>query len=1136
MWTKEQQEAIDLREKNILVSAAAGSGKTAVLIERVFQLIIKDRVSIETILMITFTNKAAKEMVERLEKKIEEAILLYPEDIFLREQLEFLENANIGTIHSFCKNAIQENFDILDIDINFKILEENQADQIKDESMDLLLEKYYKKKEPFFIRLLEAYSHLENDNGLRETIKALFHFSQGTSYPSAWLNAGEKNLDCVEDEFLNNPLGISLKEILERELSLAGTLIRKGFKIAALSTAKYLETAEKDLEIIVKLKDILLKEGVSLFMKNIHISFTKLPSVKKENQNENHNLFKKIRDNYKKKVKEMTFDFKSHLALLKSAKAETHYLIQMIKDFDEIYKGLKREQEVVDFNDLEHLMVNLLENEEIKKSYQNYFTHVFVDEFQDINLVQESIIKGVARKNNLFLVGDIKQSIYRFRLSDASIFLRILNNYRIDPLSKTIFLNKNFRCSKNIVDSVNCVFDELMNGENSSIEYKKDGRLIFGSGINKEEHIETFVIDRDGGLLIEETGYDKIYREAVICAEKIKSLINQGVELYDTNKDRFRKIKYKDIAILMFSTKVALSIYMKVFEKMGIPLFGEIDTGFFESESIQLFLDILKVINNYKEDLSLINVLKSNVFQFTLEELGKIRSQNQQYKSFYEAFIAYSLEDRIMVKKDYFLTILNEFKKDVTEYSLLGLLTHILIRTKFYYLLFSKNNGNQEAANIRELLYLASEYEKYHNDHLMGFLSYFEYLKKEEINIGEASVLSDNADVVKIITLHKSKGLEFPVVFLCGLGNEFRNSKKRLINFHHHLGIGPISINNKGKKSKTLANYIIEKINEREKIEDQLNLLYVGMTRSKYLLYLVGSIKNLAKKKKEWFLGANEALIKPKCFYDFLLPYLYGSNSVQNHYKIIEINMKNYQPEFKKQSVNLVIKKTNELITKDDFFVINPPVPRKISVTDIKKTTVMDVMAKDFLKGGLKMKPGFIESKKMSAVEKGILFHLAMEYLDFKKVVNKTDVYDYIDDLANNKIILPTEKDAIDIEGIVAFVNSPLGERVRRSSLIEQEKPFNYCLNPSRFLEGYEGDDNTLLQGVIDLFFKEIDGYVLVDYKTDYVQKSTLENNIDKYRQQVLLYKEALTEIKKVNIKEVYLYFSVIRKSVKIEK
>ncbi|AMP20428.1 hypothetical protein AZF37_03910 [endosymbiont 'TC1' of Trimyema compressum] len=1135
MWTKEQQEVIDLREKNILVSAAAGSGKTAVLIERLFQLIFKDRVSVETILMITFTNKAAKEMAERLEKKLEEATLLYPEDIFLREQLELLENAQISTMHSFCKNAIQENFNILDIDIAFKVLEENEGAQIKDESMDLLLEKYYEKKEPLFIRLLETYSSLENDNGLRETIKALFHFSQGAPYPSIWLDAGEESLNCIEDEFLNNPLGITLKEILERELSLVEALIRKGSKIAALGATEYLETTEKDFEIMVELKNTLLRKGISLFMENTHASFSKLPSVKKENQNEEHDLFKKIRDDYKKKVKEMAFDFKAHLALLGSVKAKTHYLIQMVKDFDEIYKGLKKEKEAVDFNDLEHLMVNLLENEEIKKSYQNYFTHVFVDEFQDSNLVQESIVKRVAKENNLFFVGDIKQSIYRFRLADASIFLRTLNNYRIDSLSETIFLNKNFRCSKNIVDGVNCVFDELMNGENSSIEYKKDGRLVFGSGVNREEPIEVFVVDRDEGLLTEETSQDKVYREAMICAEKIKTLVNQGVELHDVNKDGVRKIKYEDIAILMFSTKVTLPIYMEVFKKMGIPLFGEIDTGFFESESVQLFLDLLKVINNYKEDLSLINILKSPVFQFTLEELGKIRSQNQQHKSFHEAFSAYSLEDSIQVKKDYFLTILNEFKKDVTEHSLVGLLTHILTKTNFYYLLFSKNNGNQEAANIRELLYMAGEYEVDHNDHLRGFLAYFEYLKKEEINIGEASILSDNADVVKILTLHKSKGLEFPVVFLCGLGNEFRHPKKSLINFHPYLGIGPVYAS-KGKKIKTLANYIIEKTNEREKIEDQLNLLYVGMTRGKHLLYLVGSVKDLAKKKKEWLLGTTETLIKPKCFYDFLLPYLYGNDSIRSRYKIMETNMETYHSELEKKSVNLVIKKTDGLLTKDDFFVMKTPVPRKISVTEMKKTTVADAMTKDFLKGDLKIRPEFIEGKKMSAVEKGILFHLAMEHLDFKKVVNETDVYDYINGLVNNKIILPREKEAIDIEGIIAFIKSPLGKRVRESSLIEQEKPFNYCLSPNRFLEGYEGVDDTLLQGVIDLFFKERDGYVLVDYKTDYVREDTLANDIDEYRKQVLLYKEALTEIKKANVKEVYLYFSTLRKSVKVEE
>ena len=1135
MWTKEQQEVIDLREKNILVSAAAGSGKTAVLIERLFQLIVRDRVSVETILMITFTNKAAKEMAERLEKKLEEATLLYPDDIFLREQLELLENAQISTIHSFCKNAIQENFNVLDIDIAFKVLEENEGAQLKDESMELLLEQYYEKKDPLFIRLLETYSRLENDNGLRETIKALFHFSQGAPYPSQWLEEGVASLDSDENRFLNNPLGIALSKILEREIALVEALIKKGYKIASYGANDYLEIAEKDLAIIAVLKDTLRHKSIPLFMGNTHVLFPKLPSVKKENQNDEHDLFKKVREDYKKKVKEMAFDFKAHLNLLGDVKKETQYLINMVKDFDEIYGQLKRQKEALDFNDLEHLMILLLENQSIKKGYQDYFSHVFVDEFQDSNLVQERIVKSVATDNNLFFLGDIKQSIYRFRRADASIFLRTLNTYRMDALSETIFLNKNFRCSKNIVDGVNCVFDALMNGENSSIDYKKDGRLVFGSGIDRQEPIETFVVNRDEGLLTEETSQDKVYREAMICAEKIKTLIDEGAELCDSSNHDVRKIKYEDIAILMFSTKVTLPIYMEVFKKMGIPLFGEIDTGFFESESVQLFLDLLTVINNFKEDIPLINILKSPVFQFSLEALGKIRSKNQEFKSFNEAFLAYNEGDNITAKKDYFLTMINEFKKDVTEHSLVGLLTLILTKTNFYYLLFSKENGNQEGANIRELLYMAGAYEGDHNDHLKGFLSYFEYLKKEQINIGEASIVSDNGNVVKILTLHKSKGLEFPVVFLCGLGNEFRHPKKSLINFHPYLGIGPVYVG-KGKKIKTLANYIIEKTNEKEKIEDQLNLLYVGMTRGKHLLYLVGSVKDLEKKKKGWLLGTDETLVKPKCFYDFLLPYLYGNENIKRYYRVIEKDMESFESELEKQSVDVVIKKTDGKIIQEDFLTMKTTVPRKISVTEMKQTTVSDAMTKDFLKGDLKIRPEFIESKQMSAVEKGILFHLAMEHLDLKKVVTDQDVYAYLNELVNKKIILPREREAIDMEGIIAFINSPLGKRVRKSNLIEQEKPFNYSLSPSRFLEGYEGEEETLLQDVIDLFFKEDDGYVLIDFKTDYVREDTLENEIDEYRKQVLLYKEALSEIKNVNVKGVYLYFSTLKKAVMVEE
>lgn len=1129
-WTNSQKKAIEARDKNLIISAAAGSGKTAVLIERIFQIIKEGKTDISNILMITFTRKAASEMKEKLQKKLDSEIELNPTNKNLKNQRTLLDASDIKTIDSFCFQIIKNHFNEFDLDLKFQIIDDKRNIELKNEILDKILEEEYKKSNTNFINLVETYGKLESDDGLRKCIIDLYDFSQSNPKPSIWLEKAVMSYTDNIDEFEKTPIGqYYIDKIIYREIKNLLNYITLEWEAVQAGADEYILTYENDLEQCNLMIDKLKTEGLASFLQ-YSISFKRLPNIKKENKRDEHEDFKDARNNMKEKVKELSFDLTQRLKEQACIKEDNLYLINIVIKFNDELLKEKRKINLFSYNDIEHFAVNLLEKPEFNQIYKDYYEYICIDEYQDTNGVQDQIFNLIAREDNMFYVGDLKQSIYRFRLADSNIFKEKVNYYNENKNCESLTLNKNFRSSHSVVNGVNSLFNHLMDGFVSSVKYKEDAQLVHGSIKDNDMKIKTYIIDLAEEELIDDNDEeidnillkDKIKKEAEICALNIREMVDSG------------RSSYKDFTILANSIKFIVEPYKEIFDKYGIPLYGEVDTGFIDSFSVRFIIDYLDIIDNANNDLALINILKSPVFNFTLEELGIIRKNRKSGELFINSLEKYFNMDNgltsIKNKIEIFMKNITMLKNKVNDHNLTDFIISLLLDSKYYFIIFRKDDYEIESLNIKELIRLVSDFEKTNNTHLNGFLKYFKHIQKNEISLPSSSLTSEEDNVVRIQTIHKSKGLEYENVFLVKLGDIWKNNGAKQVNFHQKLGIGTkLLCPENFKKNKTLNYEIINKALFYENLEDKLNLLYVAMTRAKNNLFLVGTVKKIGKYKTFNFDSINRA----KSIYDLLLPIIFNEKTAKSLFEVIKesviINNDTY-----KVKKNLII---NEQFS-DDLFKDRTTIqiPKKLSATDfVKINSIETALTRDLLKNSLKIKPDFLQNKEISSAEKGIIFHLVMELIDFSKEYSSVSLKNEIYSLFNNGIISKKEYDSLDIDGVYGFVSSSLYKRIQKSKDYEKEKPFNLMVNPTLISNEYSGDNSILVQGIIDLYFVEENKCILIDYKTDYFDEFKIEIKLDEYKKQLQLYKLSLEDLKGLKVTEAYLYFSNIKDFIKID-
>jgi ATP-dependent helicase/nuclease subunit A len=1131
-WTDDQKLAIDLRDKNLIVSAAAGSGKTAVLIERIFQIIKNGEVDISNILMITFTRKAASEMKEKLQKKLDIEIEKDLDNFNLRKQRVLLEASDIKTIDSFCLQVVKNHFNELELDLKFQIIDEKRNVELKTEILDRIFEEEYKNKDPRFIKLVETYGKLESDEEFRKCVIELYDFSQSNPEPSLWL---EKAVEAYTDniaEFEKTPVGQYFKVvIINRELKNIENYLTMEIDAINCGAIEYAEVYQDDLENYENMLNQLNNSGLSAFL-NSSFVYKRLPNVKKDNKTPAHEDFKAARKDFKDRIKELTLDLESKLKEQTKVSDEINYFINLVSKFSVQLLKEKRRINLFDYNDIEHFALELLAREELNEKYKKYYKYICLDEYQDTNGVQEKIFNLISRENNMFYVGDLKQSIYRFRLADSSIFKSKVDYYENHEHSEALTLNKNFRSSQSVVKGVNSLFNHLMDGFFSAVKYKEEAQLVHGSLIDNNSKIETYIIDLESDDYIseyddgqdedEELVIDKIKKEAEICAKRIRGLVDSG------------GFTYKDFTILSNSIRFIVDPFKEIFDKYSIPVYGEVDTGFLKSLSVGFLIDYLEIIDNINNDLALINILKSPIYNFSLEELSLIRKHRQKGEFFIESLNRYVEGNEglihIKVKIKYFLKNITELKTRLNDQNLTDFTIKLLVDSKYYFTIFRKEDYEIESLNLKELLRLISEFEINNNSHLSGFLKYYRHIQKNEISIPSSSLISEEDNVVRIQTIHKSKGLEYENVFLVKMGDMWKNNAVKQINYHQKLGMGVkiLDLENKSK-TKTLNYEIINKALSYENLEDKLNLLYVAMTRAKNNLFLVGSVKKIEKYQTFNF----DSIVKAKSMYDLILPIIFNDETAKLNFEVIVESVIIDKQSFRQTKDLLVYTDT----VKDNYIDRSLlQTPKKLSATDfVKINSIEKALTRDLLKNSLKIKPDFLQTKKISSVEKGIIFHLVMELLDFNKSYTLESLIGDINELQVKGIIADNEKNSLDIEGIFGFLDSKIFKRIKKSQDYEKEKAFNLMIDPSVISEDYRGNNKILVQGIIDLYFTEGDKCILIDYKTDYVDKESITEKLDEYKKQLLLYKMALENIKVLQVPEAYLYFSKIREFIKID-
>lgn len=939
-WTKQQEDAIYKKDSNILVAAAAGSGKTAVLVERIIQKIIKDGVSIDKLLVVTFTNAAASEMRERVLEAIYKKLDEEPENENLQKQLVLLGKSNICTIHSFCLDVIKNNFFEIDLSANFRIGSEEEILLLKQDVLENLFEKYYEEENKDFAKLVDTYTGYRGDEPLKDIVLKIYNFMQSSPFPIEWITekvAMFEN-DGKEEDFSKSIWGKILLKNLQDEIidSINSLKIIQEKLEKFYELEKYLLTINSDIELLKKLYDLINISWDEAFLFASEMKFKSWPIDKKitlEIKDEAKSSRDTIKNKIMKLIKEtLIYDSKSAYSDI----YEMHEVLRILRDvvikFSEEFKVKKRERNIIDFNDIEHYALEILvkknengeyEPTEVAKKYQEKFEEIAIDEYQDSNQVQEYILSKVSRGNNLFMVGDVKQSIYKFRQACPELFMQKYDTFSLDGNEKglKIQLFKNFRSKQNVLDLTNIVFENIMSKKLGDIDYNENEYLNLGADFEKienglgiaeldiidlkEESIQAWKDDEDQEEEEDFRQLEKEEIEASFVAKKIEEIIASKLQVKD-KKLGYRNVTYKDIVILLRSTSKVAPIYEKELINRNIPVFSDSSNEYLDTIEIQTIISLLRILDNPIDDISFVSVLRSEIGTFTDNEILEIRLVNTS-TSFYECFreASQSLKNNELREKvNSFINVLNNWKIESDYLSLAELIWKIYVDTGFYNYVGLMPNGTLRQANLKMLFERAKEYEKSSFKGLFNFIKFIEKLHSGNSDMSSAKVIGENENVVRIMSIHKSKGLEFPIVFLSSSSKKI-NLQDLNSNFllHQNIGIGPQYINyDKMIEYSTSAKDAIKIIIKDETISEEMRVLYVALTRAKEKLIITGTSKDYNKdieKKKELLKiydkgdkKINPILLKKYISYLDWIELVYLNNDINGLIKLNEYKKK----------------------------------------------------------------------------------------------------------------------------------------------------------------------------------------------------------------------------------------------------
>ncbi len=1204
-----QLKVINTRKKNILVSAAAGSGKTTVLVERIIKLLIDDNEDIDKFLIVTFTNAAASGMKQKIHKALIKAVQNSSNKGHLSKQLNLLGRSNISTIHAFCIDTVRKNFHVIGIDPNFRIGDVNEIDILLNETIDEILEKHYTEKTPGFVQLVESFTGNRGDFELNEIIKDIYRFILSFPDPMKWLDEKINMLLISSDDLKKSPWTKAIKDNIMLQLSGAKEILETAIKLCDDDgPTPYKETLMDDMQNIQNLEET-LKNDFEKFLYLIHnvknLSLKQIRGkAKEEIDGEKQEEVKLLRDEYKKIINGINKMIPNRT--LSEFAADVNYmhvsmsaLFDIICDLDKSFKAKKMDKSIADFNDVEHYALEILRQEDIGESYRSRFKYIFIDEYQDSNSLQEELLSKIKRENNLFMVGDVKQSIYRFRLSDPAIFNEKCETY---PLSEgsgqdiRIDLTQNFRSRKEILSGINYVFSNIMNKTLGEVDYNRDVFLNPGSDFtdNRSDERDCFmdltIIDKDASEsddLDEEIKSMKTAElEAYMAVQKINQLLKKNMNepiratnAYNKAGVEVKKIQYKDIVLLMRSVSGWAGIFEEIFNDNGIPFYFDGGSGYYETIEIQVILNLLKIIDNIRQDVPVLSVMRSPIGSFEADELVHIRLKNPKL-NFIDALYEYknNCYDELALKIENFIGKIENWKKRSRYSQLSDFIWEVLMETNYYYFVGMLPNGRIRQANLRMLTEKASDFEKTSMSGLFNFLRYVEKLNNSSSDTGSAKTLGENDNVVRLMSVHKSKGLEFPVVIICGLNKKFnRTDSSKSILKHKLYGIAPKYINPQQRiYRETLPRIAVKNIIKTENISEEMRVLYVAMTRAIDRLIMIGTVDKFDRRLKKWSKGPSlYNIYNGDSFLEWICTTLFKNldayntlSSVSSENVIFEtfvsegvspakwninkitlsqINRNeceaaekkavriNEMDLFKCHDYSNEKTEINRRLSCEYSYSSSINVPTKLSVTDLKVLKRENIETVKFNIPALRDIPQFKEKDSdFTQAEIGSIVHFVMQHLNICDNLGIENIKEQIDVMIQKKLLTEQEANVIDVSKIFGFFRTDVGRRMRASLQVKREVPFVIKKKASEIIEYLDGDDMILIQGIIDCYFYEGDKIVIIDYKTDEIIGGNTDAVIDEYSRQILSYKEAVEKITGVEVKECYLYLFDIEQAVEI--
>ncbi|MBO5293411.1 MAG: helicase-exonuclease AddAB subunit AddA [Lachnospiraceae bacterium] len=1243
-FTPEQQRVIDTREKNILVSAAAGSGKTAVLVERIVQL-ITDRehpVDIDRLLIVTFTSAAAAEMRERISLAIEARLYEEPENGHLQKQAALIHNAQITTIDSFCLFVIRNNFNDIGLDPAFRVGDEGEIRLMKQDVMAELLEERFAAKEPAFDALVESMGKSGSDKALAEQVMKLYEFSMSLPWPEEWLRERRQDnrIESLE-ELTNSELMAGVWQEIELRLNDAQDVLKEGIRICEQPDGPYMyaEMLEQDMELLEGLRRA-QEQGMQPFYERLlGIKFTMLSRKKDETVDAGkREQVKALRQTVKDMVQDVRtiWFFKQPermLADMQHSAERMDTLIDVTLEFLERFAQKKREKNIIDFADMEHFALQILvqktaggyEPTEAAAEYRRYFAEILIDEYQDSNLVQEALLGSISGEAegrfNRFMVGDVKQSIYKFRLARPELFMEKYESYAGNglPACVRIDLKKNFRSRHQVLDSANFVFERIMRKELGGVAYDEAAALYPGAAYPEPEEediyrTELLLFDRASVQEGQEAakGMDAKEQEALLIAQRIRQLVGH-FPVTDQTTGALRPASYRDMVILLRTNSGWDDVFVRVLTEAGIPAYAASKTGYFAAQEVQTLLGLLRVIDNPRQDIPLFGVLKSMFGGFTEEELAYVRAVctvpgtdseerkketeeadgRQQKKSLppdgtlYDRLQRFktSVEQNGMTGEDCkqckticekwerFEHLLSRYRA-MTVYTPVGkLIRTILADTGYLYAVAAMPGGEQRRANVEMLLARAADFEKTSYYGLFHFLRYMEQMERYQIDYGEASILDENADTVRIMSIHKSKGLEFPICFVAGLSKRFNMMDAReTVLLDVNLGIGAEYVDLEHRvRQNTLRKNVMAARLKKENLGEELRVLYVAMTRAREKMILTGVIEDAQKLQGGHRLSYSE-LLSAGCYLALLLPCIREQQSCGGDTEAHVIDMtivsegELAMSETKHRIQRAVSEKRLsfekllrsgskgtgcvEALEKQLRFVY----PHENLKELYTKTTVSELKKaghEDFYAGAeewypepevVPYLPRFARTEEaVSGTDRGSAYHRVMELLNLQPFTGLPEelwcgqIEEQMGQMQEEGRLTAAYRESVRTASVAMFLKTALAHRMQKAEQqgkIYRERPFVLGIPAKRLKAQFPEEETVLVQGIIDVYFEEDGELVLVDYKTDRVEKG--QELVDRYRVQLQYYEEALQRLTGLRVKEKLIYSFALQEEISV--